>query len=110
MKIKLAIILTITFFSSTVFAAGDSSGYVTRTLVHDQGFYTFFVGVHNNKPSCASTAHDAWAIDIKTPGGKGMLAILMLAYSTGKTVVITGTGTCDNIWGERENARAVELD
>lgn len=102
MKTKYSLItyFTIAFFSSSIFAAGDSTGVVSQPLIGDTGVLMFLAGTHNNKPAC-STQGDAWAFDVKTSAGKSMQAFLMLAYAQGKTIHVVGSGDCKD-WGDRE--------
>jgi len=42
-----------------------------------------------------------YAVNATTPAGKAQLSGLLLAYSTGKTVAIWGTGAC-TAWNDTE--------
>jgi len=57
-------------------------------------------GARSGAPACA-TATDRFAIDIATAGGKSQLAGLLMAYASGRPVVIHGTVNC-NVWGDTE--------
>jgi hypothetical protein len=88
---------------------GTSAGLVTAPLVNDSGIFMFGAGVHNNKPACSTIGDSqAWAFDAKTPAGKAMQALMMLAYAQGKTVAVNGSGVCD-AWGDRERPSNVYI-
>ena len=58
-------------------------------------------GTRTTPPACA-TQLGRFAVNSATAGGKSQLAGLLAAYSTGKDVVILGTGDC-GIYGDTES-------
>lgn len=114
MKTKLLIFAAISSLSLPCFAVStntgiSSAGTITGIATNVNGFVTFAAGDHTGKPTCASTVHNAWALDVRTPGGKATLAVLSLASAQRKTINVYGTGTCSNIWGEREDVGGIEV-
>lgn len=86
--------------------AGNSQGPVTEYIVNTQGKLFFVAGTQNSKPSCST---GAWAVDLTGPnstGGKAILAAIIAARASGRTVVVVGTGACD-VWPDRETVSYV---
>ena len=76
--------------------AGDQSGSVldirVASLTNWNASHVMINGTWNSRPACATIGW--WAFDIDTPSGRAMLATLLTAKVTGKTVILWGAGTC----------------
>jgi hypothetical protein len=59
-------------------------------------------GPRANFPACAAVESMRFALNAATPAGKAQLSGLLLAYTTGKTVSIWGTGAC-TAWNDTES-------
>lgn len=81
--------------TSLAFGAGSvSSTKISSVNVNVDG--TVLIALANGttgKPSCALD-NERMAFQATTDGGKAVLNAVMAAYLAGKTVTITGTGTC----------------
>lgn len=81
--------------SSVAFGAGSVSGtQITSVNVNVDG--TVLIALGNptaNKPACALD-NERMAFQATTDGGKALLNAVVAANLSGKTVSITGTGTC----------------
>lgn len=89
--------------------AGDQTGKVSNISIRaSDGLHFFEVqGASYNKPSCAGYSY--WMIkDEKSAVGKSQIAQIMLAYSTGKSVAIRGSGTCTR-WPDGEDVDLIIL-
>lgn len=105
MKKKIiALFLTIT--TSFTFAAGTSTGQVGMMLVNAYNFLFFSAGTKSGSPVCGN--NDQWVVDLSSPTGKSIYALLLYAQGQGKTVFVVGTGACAN-WGDREDALYITL-
>jgi phosphotransferase system HPr-like phosphotransfer protein len=58
-------------------------------------------------PSCE--VHNRWAVDVNTPKGQSMMALILTAYSQGKNVSISGTGECSDA-GDTEGIEYVLIN
>lgn len=87
--------------------AGGSSGPVTNpfTMNSGQGYFFFNAGAVGGKPAC-SAASPTWAVDLSTPAGRSIQALVLTAYALGKSVSVTGTASC-SVWSDRETVAYV---
>ena len=84
-----------------VHAGTADLGTVSEVHIFSNGQVIFYTsGTRSNAPGCA-TQLSRFAFDSSTVGGKSQLSGLLVAYSTGKPIVIYGTGACD-IYGDTE--------
>jgi hypothetical protein len=86
------------------------SGTVSNVLVDNVGGpYAFYMnGARTTPPACATDT--AWVIT--TPSGdnaKAMFSSILTAFSAGKTVDVTGTGTCPS-GITRESVQFIEVN
>jgi hypothetical protein len=98
-----------TLFASSMVSAANSTGPVAWPLVTQWGTGLFGVAgagavILGTKPACAAPTivTSYWAVDVKTPAGRAMWALVMQAHALGKTVLVSGKGNCD-IHGDRES-------
>jgi hypothetical protein len=80
--------------------AGSSSGAVTMMIVNSSNFLFFTAGTKSNSPSCGN--NNQWALNLSTPTGRSIYALILSAQAQGKVLYIVGNGTC-NGWGDRED-------
>lgn len=91
-----------TFVFGTLFTLGSSAfagtytARITSILFYEQGdlIYIYVEGGTQMRPSCAGGNGDYISFSMKRPRAKEYIAGLMLAYSTGKPVQFTTTGSC----------------
>jgi hypothetical protein len=98
---KICLALAILVLSPSAFC-GDSSGTVGSYLVYRYGKLFFNAGPATSRPACSPG--NEWAVDLVGPdaaAGRAMLATIIAAHISGKTVYVHGKGVCD-VWGDRE--------
>lgn len=81
--------------------AGTSTGPIAMIMAHVGDIVIFDAGSHQGKPAC-HTVGEQWALSLATPTGRAMYALLLSAQIQGKSVSVTGSGTC-SAWGDRES-------
>ena len=79
----------------TAYAVGVTQGVtvVNVDARSDGSFLVSFSQGITTPPPCAAELNRMTG-NASTPGGKAVLAVAMLAYSTGSTVFAQGTGAC----------------
>ena len=99
---KLVVALLMVVFSGSLYAGSAASGALSKIHFMSSGSVIVYTsGVRSGIPSCASTQPRRFAISATTDGGKVQLAGLLSAYTSGKNIVITGTGNC-SAYGDTE--------
>jgi hypothetical protein len=95
--------IVLLIISSAAFS-GDGSGFVTRIYAHekDNGNGVIMFATQNHTVGDAKCSSSEWAFDAHNDHGKAMYALLLSAAAQGKTVIVSGKGTCD-AWGDRES-------
>ncbi len=91
-------------------AFGSAQGTVFRLHVRasDGLVYVYLNGSRANRPACATQNY--WVIRDETSAvGKQQLALLMLAQTTGRTVIVQGSGTCTR-WTDGEDIKEVAVE
>jgi hypothetical protein len=84
-------------------ASNSAAGQVTLMYGTNYGSFLFTsTGTRTAVPSCAQGLPTRWAIDVTTTSGQTMAALLMSAYSMGKTVSVYGTGACPTVEPDAE--------
>lgn len=110
---KKTLSMLILAISSTTFTpsyAGTSTGLVVNPgVINANSVFIFGTGTINGAPSCVGANTNKWAIDISTAGGRATMAIVLNAYSLGKTVFVQGTNTC-SVWADRESVAFSQLN
>lgn len=89
------------------FAAGTSTGTVSKLFVHQPNILMFKAGTPTGAPACSNLGE--WAIEIDTAFGKSLYAMLLSAQSQGQTVIVEGTNVC-SAWGDRESPRYIYIN
>jgi hypothetical protein len=87
--------------------AGTSQGLVTKTIAHTGDIIMFTAGPHSGQPACAGAGD--WALSLSTPTGKAQYALLLVAYSLGKSVTVVGTNAC-TAWGTLETPAYITME
>lgn len=104
--------LLVCFGFHTAAHAGQETGKVTfqhgqyQSNAKSAGYTFFFLdnGVKVEKPSCATNGDgERWVINNDWPAAKAQLSVLLAAFTTGKNVLVRGSGNCD-VWGDTETA------
>jgi hypothetical protein len=91
--------------AQNAFASGVTSAKVTSFFTtQDDVFFIYFDQNIANGASCGSGTPNRLAIKISSPGGKTMIAAVLAAATTGKSVSASGTGNC-NDWGDTESVQ-----
>jgi hypothetical protein len=86
--------------SSTANASSSGGGSISKLTPTSGGAFIFYqTGTRTTRPACST--QDRWAIDVSTNSGQALVAALLTAYSMGKQIAITGTGTC-TVWEDTE--------
>jgi hypothetical protein len=96
---------------SSALAGSATTGLVSNITVSRNDEAAIFIqsGTRSGAPACASANPTKWAIDVYPEVGKATLSMLLTAYSLGKRVTITGTGTCD-AYGTAETVSFINID
>lgn len=97
---KKILIATFFCFQALGAMAGTSSGKVTTLIVNASNYLFFNAGVKQQSPVCGN--NDQWAINLSTPKGKSIYAMLLAAKAQDRNVWVYGNNTCDE-WGDRED-------
>ncbi len=84
---------------SNAYASTSAPGLVTNVIVSQTQQLVYFVQSdgRSTMPSCAT--NQAWVFSYSSLAGQGMLAAVLAAYSSGKSVYIVGTGDCGTLNG-----------
>jgi hypothetical protein len=81
-------------------ANGTGTGVVRDVYATVNGIAFFSIsGTVSSQPSCNTTSR--WAINVSTAAGQSEYALVVAAYSQGKSVSVLGTGACD-VWSDSE--------
>ncbi len=104
-RLLFGLIITCIPFSAV---SGTATGKIVNLLVHKQGgngagvFMFEMDGSRAGAPACSTIANGkAWAMSLEQESGRAMYSLVLAAYSSGKTITVNGSNTCDS-WGDRE--------
>lgn len=90
--------------------AGNVSGKIVyiETIAHV--IFIHFDEPPQGAPACATEtgASRRFAIRTTTPEGKAMMTSAMVAFTTGRSVVIAGTNACGD-WGDTESVYSLKM-
>ena len=89
--------------------AGQQTGVVASLVKRNSDglLYFYISGSAPGKPACATQSY--WIIkDENSNSGKQILALLMMARSTGQAITVQGSNTCTR-WGDGEDVDSVFL-
>ncbi len=93
-----------------IVSASTQEGKITHLFVRASDGLTYFFldsAIPNDKPACAT--HNYWMIkDENSEVGKKQYAMLLAAHSAGRTIKVSGMGTCTR-WGDGEDVNSVVL-
>ena len=60
-------------------------------------------GARTTPPSCqGATIPTRWAIDVTTPSGQAMAAVLLSDYAQNKQIIVVGSGACSTAQPDTE--------
>lgn len=97
-----------TFCPSATFASTSQSGAISNIVSVRQGRLFFnHSGARGAPPACA-IAPGRWVIDLSAPGGQIIAAQVLSAYSLGKSVIVQGTGACED-WPDTESVNYLQI-
>jgi len=91
--------------SSAMSVHAGTTGPVKLKNIHymQNGVVIAYIeGPRADAPACAAVESMRFALNAATPAGKAQLSGLLVAYTTGRTVTIWGTGACTT-WGDTES-------
>lgn len=96
-------------WASSAMAGGVSNAKITKVLGSGGAGNGFFVYVDTAATTaaaaCATQTTPAggnrWVLDPSTAAGKAGIAAILMAQATGKTITISGAGTCA-VWADTE--------
>jgi hypothetical protein len=109
MKSILFVLLSFVFSTAL---AGTAQGTISKLHTGPAYGTLFFVTVSaasTGMPACKTNPAFSFAFDSAAPAGKNTLALLMLAYTTGKSVTISGENRC-SLYSDTEDLRWVLID
>jgi len=108
-RIAANIVAVLGFFAaSQALANGSATGKVVNIQVvtsggpHQQGVaFIYLESKPSGSPECGKLPR--WAVDLGVNSGQAAYSLALAAQLSGKTVTITGQGSCD-VWSDTETA------
>ena len=92
-----ASLLSLSLCSGAV-ASTAADGRITAYFTDPSGLVLFDTsGTRSTRPSCADPVANNFSYRADTLPKQAILASIMTAYASGRTVYITGTGTCSEV-------------
>jgi len=80
-------------FSISAQANGAGQGIIQPNWnVYGDGNLFFYLSGAHSGPTCSIA--ERWAFDTTTPVGKSYYAAFLMAYASGKSIFVSGSGTC----------------
>ena len=105
--IKFAALAGSVLLGSAAHASNTDWGYISWVYAVQGKAFVKVTGTRTGTiPSCATIPAE-WAFDASTAAGQSMLATVLTAYSLHKQVIVQGTSTSCNAWGDREDMNLV---
>lgn len=97
-------------FASHFAVAGTVTAKVDTLLAGPDYGTRLFVGIAGvlSKPACSTNSNFSFVIDTAAPGAKVWVAMLHIAYATGKSVYVQGANTCA-LWSNTEDVQYLWL-
>jgi predicted heme/steroid binding protein len=101
---RLVYLAALVGFAGTPAAASIAqAGTVYQVTTTDTGVVYFWQrGTRSTQPTCGAGFPGRWAFSSATPAGQSMLALLLSANASGKSVVVAGKASCD-VAGDTES-------
>ncbi len=84
--------------TTNVFAGANGNGKITQIGGQVEAPSSIYFGIDpvpSGRASCNTGNDYQFVIDPSTPEGKAMYSALLTASSTGKNIIVQGTGNCD---------------
>jgi hypothetical protein len=94
MKFKLMIAVALLAFGSVAAANGSYVGPVRIVYWSSQLYLDASATQMSNRPTCATRNYVVLQESVTDPVFKNKLAVIMAAWYAGRTVTLTGNGTC----------------
>ena len=91
--------------------AGDFTGTISDILSGPSMGTNLIIAVNgqvNNKIGCNTNSYWDFSINTQAVGANTWVSLILTAFSTGKQVVITGTGACGN-WHNIEDLSDIRI-
>ncbi|MBW8860281.1 MAG: hypothetical protein JF570_11310 [Caulobacter sp.] len=66
-------------------------------------------GSRSAQPACSTAFPGRWAFNAATPAGQSLLALILSANATGKSITVAGNGVCD-VAGDTESVSYAYID
>ena len=110
--VALSLILLISlislFFAPNSYA-GSQSGKVIGFYVRASDNLHWFTLSNNHNSSSACATAPQWAIkDENSTAGKTQISILLAAWASGKTIIVSGSNSCSR-WGDIEDVNIIPI-
>lgn len=94
---------------SVASAGGSQLGAISDILIQRDGRMFFSIsGLRYGQPACA-TIVGRWVINLATPGGAAIAALIMSSQAQGKRVAVAGTNNCED-WSDTESVYYLHLE
>ena len=97
------LILTLLLFPLSTLADGIATGKIKGYAINTNSVFVSVDGYIDNKPGCNTT--NRFFFNLSEAYSDTMLSTIYAAYHTGKELILTGTGDCDN--GNSEMLRKI---
>jgi len=94
LKRCIGIAFTLCILSSNALAGVGTGKVLDVTIRSQDGMMLIKVTTHNAPPSCVGWYHTFVKPNDGSPASKALLAMLLSAQASGKSVRVTGTGNC----------------
>ena len=99
-----------TLAGSEANASSTGPSTVTVVLSATAGFAMFEVdGQRSPRPSCGAAFPTRFAFNTTTPAGQAMLSTLLTAATAHKSIVVWGSGACDQPTPDTEGVLYIEM-
>ena len=98
-------------FGASAALAGSVTAKVDKLLAGPEYAQRLFISVSgtSGRPFCATNPTWTFVLDSSAPNAKVWVAMLQVAYASGKTVYIEGFNTCA-LWQNSEDVRYLWLE
>jgi hypothetical protein len=118
-KMQKRIVALLVTLAANAYAAVVTAGTVTNATITSVvptiyggtgGAHPFFIylSIADSDITCNTLNLTAFAIDSNDAGGRAMIAVVLAAQATGRTITVVGQGSC-NIWPVVETANVIYL-
>lgn len=94
-------LLPLLLLSSSVMAAGSANSKVSSVRIDKSGMgiVEFYENLAGSPAGCISGYPKHLSFNANTDSGKAIMSLALSAHATGKVVIASGTGACDEYGG-----------